>query len=325
MRTHQIAASAETEAIRRFIDHREALVGFRPLSDQAWSDLGHGVDATLITVRLVDDSQGRHSPDSDPTIAYAQATLSSTGASASVWTIETVFTAQAFDDVLRVGGRLLALVLKSVLSSGGTRVEWLVQNPLSAHEALAATFGLTAGRRLHQMRRPLPTGLSFDIETRSFDPQRDLDGWVRLNARAFEWNPEQGSWTAANVLARMDEPWFDPLGFLIHERIVDNGEPRMAGFCWTKIHDEPRTRLGEIYVIAVDPDFHGLGLGRALTLAGLDSLARRGSTVGMLFVDADNVAAVALYDKLGFTIHRTDCMYQGQIAAAARGDTDELN
>ena len=324
MRTHQIGASAETEAIRRFIDHREALVGFRPLSDQAWSDLGHGEDATLITVRLVDDSPGRQS-NSDPTVAYAQATLSSTGGSASVWTIETVFTAHAFDDIIRVGGRLLALVLDSVLSSGGMRVEWLVQNPLSAHDALAATFGLTAGRRLHQMRRPLPTGLTFDIETRPFDPLRDLDDWVRLNARAFEWNPEQGSWTAANVRARMDEPWFDPLGFLIHERLVDNGGPRMAGFCWTKIHDGPRTRLGEIYVIAVDPDFHGLGLGRALTLAGLDSLAKRGSTIGMLFVDADNVAAVALYDKLGFTIHRTDCMYEGRITTAGRGNTDELN
>jgi mycothiol synthase len=315
----------ETEAIRRFIDHCTAVVGFRPLSDQAWSDLGHGVDATLITVRLIDDSPGRRSPDSDATVAYAQATLTSTGASDSVWTIETVFTTQAFAEIVRLGGRLLALVLKAVLSSGGTRVEWLVQNPINAHEALAATFGLTAQRRLYQMRRPLPTGLSFDVRTRSFDPLRDLDDWVRLNSRAFEWNPEQGSWTAANVLARMDEPWFDPLGFLIHERVVDNGAPRMAGFCWTKIHDGPAPLLGEIYVIAVDPDFHGLGLGRALTLAGLDSLARRGSTIGMLFVDADNVAAVALYDKLGFTIHRTDCMYEGQIAAADRGDTDELN
>jgi mycothiol synthase len=89
----------------------------------------------------------------------------------------------------------------------------------------------------------------------------------------------------------------------------------MAGFCWTKVHGATPASpaLGEIYVIAVDPDFHGLGLGRALTLAGLDSLARRGITVGMLFVDADNIAAVSLYDKLGFTVHRTDCLYTGNV------------
>ena len=64
--------------------------------------------------------------------------------------------------------------------------------------------------------------------------------------------------------------------------------------------------LGEIYVIAVDPDFHGLGLGRALTLAGLDHLARRDVTVGMLYVEADNTAALRLYEQLGFTVHHTD-------------------
>ena len=62
-------------------------------------------------------------------------------------------------------------------------------------------------------------------------------------------------------------------------------------------------------MIAVDPDFQGLGLGRALVVAGLSWLAGRGLTLGMLYVDADNRAAVALYEQLGFTVDHVDRAY----------------
>ena len=47
----------------------------------------------------------------------------------------------------------------------------------------------------------------------------------------------------------------------------------------------------------------------ALTAGGLTSLADRGVTTGMLFVDAANAAAIGLYTKLGFTTHRVDRAY----------------
>ena len=69
-------------------------------------------------------------------------------------------------------------------------------------------------------------------------------------------------------------------------------------------------------MIAADPDFQGRGLGRALTLAGLDSLADRGIRTGMLFVHSGNVAAIRLYDQLGFVVHRTDCVFHAELEGA---------
>jgi len=315
----QLADPVELAAITALIADRERSRGFRPFSDQAWVDLVHGAATRTISVQAL---------AGDGTMAgYAQAAATQAQGSAnpaeSSWTVEAVI---ADDDtperVTEVGGLLLDAAIDAIGAAGGTELTWLVQGPGQAHEALAGAHGLTCGRRLLQMRRPLPTGLDFEIQTRSFDPDRDIAEWLQVNGRAFAWNPEQGSWTEDNVLARIDEPWFDPRGFLIHDRLGSDGEVRMAGFCWTKIHaaTEASAALGEIYVIAVDPDFHGLGLGRQLTLAGLDSLAGRGITTGMLFVDAANTAGVTLYDKLGFIVHRTDCVYTGPVGAGAGGE-----
>ena len=183
-------------------------------------------------------------------------------------------------------------------------MHWWVFDPTADDDELAGRLGLTLGRELLQMRRALPTDLPYTVATRPFVPGVDEAAWVEVNNRAFADHPEQGGWTVDTLRRREGESWFDPEGFLLHER-----DGRLAGFCWTKLHLDGDPPLGEIYVIGVDPDFQGLGLGRQLTLAGLDSIARRGVDIGMLYVDAANTAALALYERLGFTVHRTDRAY----------------
>ncbi len=169
-----------------------------------------------------------------------------------------------------------------------------------AHDEVAEAAGLVLVREVLQVRCPLPAADPAPIGLRSFRPGVDDDDFLAVNNRAFAWHPEQSGWTAAQLRAAEAEPWFDADGFLLHER-----EGRLAGFCWTKVHpatdDDPA--LGEIYVIAVDPDFHGLGLGRALTLAGLRHLSDEGLHHGMLHVESTNTTARALYADIGFTAH----------------------
>jgi mycothiol synthase len=190
--------------------------------------------------------------------------------------------------------------------AAGNTVRWWVHGVGPEHEAVAAEAGLVPARSLFQMRCRLPLDETTDVVTRPFRPGVDDAAWLDVNNRAFAWHPEQGGWTPEVLAGRMAEPWFDPAGFLLHE---EGG--RLVGFCWTKVH--PATdvdpALGEIYVIAVDPDVVGRGLGRAMTLAGLQHLSAAGLTVGMLYVESDNVPAVGLYESLGFHVHQTDTAF----------------
>lgn len=170
-------------------------------------------------------------------------------------------------------------------------------------DAVARAIGFTHYRDLWQLRCPLPNAPS-GLTTRSFTVD-DLDEFVGVNNRAFHWHPEQGGLTREAVLATMEEPWFDADGFrLLHD------DDTLIGFCWTKIHADEDPALGEIYVIAIDPSAHGRGLGKPMTLAGLEWLSDRGLEHGMLYVESDNDPANATYAGIGFTRHHTNRAYR---------------
>lgn len=222
------------------------------------------------------------------------------------WTVELVVEAPV------VAGDLLRAALDVVGEEGGGHAQLWVSTPTDEDDAIATSAGLARGRDLLQMRRPLPVGEPFELDTRAFVVDQDEAAWLAVNNRAFHWHPEQGGWDTETLWAREREPWFDPAGFLLHEE-----DGRLAGFCWTKVHAEHDPPLGEIYVVATDPDFQGRGLGRRLVLAGLDHLAAKGVAVGMLYVDADNAPAVALYRDLGFTVDHVDRAYVGDVPAGS--------
>jgi mycothiol synthase len=206
-----------------------------------------------------------------------------------------------------------ALLRRAVEEAPGSApIHFWVMQATAADDARASAEGFVAERDLLQMRVALPlpadvVAATRPLVTRPFVVGRDEEHWVETNNRAFAGHPEQGAWTVTELRERMAADWVELDDFLVAD---DPDGPGLIGACWTKVHRDRSPVLGEIYVIDVDPRHHGQGWGRSLTVAGLTHLASRGITVGMLYTDATNVAAVALYTSLGFTVDHIDRSYR---------------
>ncbi len=215
-------------------------------------------------------------------------------------------------------------LLSQILSTWPGARGWAHGN-LEAAQSLAQGRGMRPVRELWQMSRPvdredadsLPeVNVPEGFEVRSFEVGRDEEAWLAVNARAFADHGEQGRTTLQDLQDRMSETWFDPHGFLLIEDVADPGQPRLAGFHWTKVEPaEPgssRSTAGEVYVVGVDPAYQGRGLGRLSTVVGLRHLQACGLSEVRLYVDGDNAAAVATYRKLGFERIGIDVMYAAE-------------
>jgi len=293
-------------AVSELLDVATRVDGHAPLGEHQWLDLVHGGRAGF--AGLVAWEPGHSHP-----VGYAQLTRQDDGR-AHNWALEFVVDPHHRDTDPTIGTTLVDTALAVVRAEGGGHVHLWVPKPGPEHDRIAEAVGLKRGRELRQLRRPLPVHLPVHPDggpapaVRPFRVGHDEASWLEVNNRAFNWHEEQGGWDSGTLADREAQPWFDPDGFLLHER-----DGRLAGFCWTKVHPDTEPPLGEIYVIAVDPDFRGLGLGRALAVAGLDWLASRGLGTAMLYVDGDNTPALHLYETLGFTVDHIDRAYTADV------------
>jgi len=205
------------------------------------------------------------------------------------------------------------------LAGPGTLHVW-AHGDLPAAQHLAAQRGYERARVLLQMRRDLVgvdpeprPALPDGVTVRPFRPGRDEQAWLRANARAFATHHEQGRWTAEDLRLREQELWFDPAGFLLAWRGDPDGDGVLVGSHWTKVHpagDAGEEPVGEVYVLGIDPDAQGLGLGRALTDLGLAYLRGRGLREVLLYTEEDNTAAVSLYERTGFRRYAVDVSWR---------------
>ena len=273
--------------------------GVRPLSEHVWLHLRYGGDE--LARNAIANLDGK-------IIGYGHLDLTDIveGPSAEV--------VVAPDYRNKGVGRALVSAIVQETSGRGLRLWAHGEHPAAAQ--MAKALGFERSRCLWQMRRSLFAALPdirlpVGVAIRTFRPGVDDEDWVRLNARAFAGHPEQGNWTIDDLHRRMRESWFDPAGFFLAMR----GD-RLVGFHWTKIHggddgsQHGHEPIGEVYVVGVDPQEQGTGLGTALTIAGLEHLRDAKLPQAMLYVDESNSAAIKVYTNLGFTHWDTDVMYR---------------
>ena len=289
--------AAVSSLIERVTDHD----GMRPVSEHVWLRLKEG-----------GDPRGQHLLATNAAgVVVGYAHLDVTDA------VEGPSAELAVDPSERRHGLGRLLIEELIRHSPDGRMRLWAHGEHAGASELASGMGFELARVLWQMRRslyaPLPRpAFPPDVTIRPFRVWRDEQAWLDLNGRAFSDLPDQGLWTLADLERRLREPWFSADGFLMAWK----GE-RLVGFHWTKVHgrlgddhQHHHQPIGEVYVVGVDPDERGTGLGRALTLAGLHHLRALDLSQAMLYVDDTNTGAISLYERLGFARWDTDVLFR---------------
>ncbi|GFG72383.1 mycothiol synthase [Mycolicibacter senuensis] len=213
-------------------------------------------------------------------------------------------------------------MIRAALTKSNGRTRFWAHGTLPAARAAAAALQLVTVRELLQMRRSLrgipEPSIPAGVTIRGYAGTGDDAELLRVNNAAFAWHPEQGGWTPADLAERRAEDWFDPRGlFQAFPESPEGDDRTLLGFHWTKIHPGAAGAdpAGEVYVVGVDPAAQGRGLGRVLTEVGLAHLAGEladlDAPIVLLYVEADNTAALRTYRQLGFTVHSVDTAYAG--------------
>ena len=149
------------------------------------------------------------------------------------------------------------------------------------------------------------------MEIEPYSPQH-LDAVIRLSLRA--WAPVfdsiQKAMNAEVYRAFYPDNWRMSQQKAVEEVCaaedthvwvaIDSGAT--VGFVVVKLHSEDS--LGEVYMVAVDPDFQGCGIGSALMEFALNWMKDAGMSIAMVETGGDRGHAPArrTYEKAGFEL-----------------------
>ncbi len=196
-------------------------------------------------------------------------------------------------------------------------VNVLQNRPVAEH--LLTQMGFSFVRRFLEFRLDLfkvevPVVPPGSLRYGPLQPGKEED-LTRLQNRSFN-----GSWgynvnTVEEIIHRIGLPNCSPEDIIL---AFDKDKP--VGYCWTRIpsweNKAPAEGTGRIYMLGVDPDYRGRGIGRQLLLVGLSYLKRKGLRVVELTVDSENEIACTLYRSVGFKPWTSSLWYEKRLEEA---------
>lgn len=249
--------------------------------------------------------------------------------------------------VAEAGGRVVGYVdVKAELAIGRAVLDWLV-HPEHRRRGLAKELFRRASRRAKELGarvvhanvsddnvagKKLLSRLGFGFVRRFLELRVELSGVnledageVALVSRHLQHGEEAelaeiqnrsfaGTWgynrnSLEEIVYRLNLTGRSPEDVIL---ICEGDRP--IGYCWTAARPSESAatdrRKGEIYMLGVDPDYRGKGVGEQALLAGLAHLKRKGIEVVELTVDSENTAARALYESVGFKVSSTTAWYE---------------
>src|ERR671921_2267729 len=141
---------------------------------------------------------------------------------------------------------------------------------------------------------------------------RDAEAVIDLSLRT--WAPVFASLEGVlgpDIFRRLHPDWREDQRRAVREVCAEKKgrvwvaevEGATVGFVATEVFD-PRRNMGEVSMLAVDPDYQGGGIGTALTEFALDRLKDSGMTVAMVETGGDpgHAAARRTYEKAGYIL-----------------------
>jgi mycothiol synthase len=214
----------------------------------------------------------------------------------------------------------LAAVLASLAARPGRVEEELWLRGATADDlALAEAQGFRPRRRLQVL----------GVDAAGVPSQQDAPDWLVIEPSTSDDDVEvgallaaayplaEGGWDAEALAVRRASDWFRREDVLVARSASEEDAPSAAeastssrpllGVHWMKRRGPG---VGEVHNLAVHPQHQGRGVGPALLDAGLAHLFATGCDEVLLWVDADNVAALELYRSRGFAPRWDDVAVQ---------------